>query len=128
MWISSKQYHAGLGAAAIAAVTLIAFNHPPGALGGVGAAQVVVARADPGVDARLSGLVAATDAVISARITVKLDADAGLDASKIRVQTQSGHAALRGSAPDVKSRARAEQLAGSVKGVLDVYNQLVVAN
>ncbi len=128
MQISIRQVHAGLGAALIAAVALIAFNPRPGATAIVQASPALVARAEQGVDARLAGLVAVTDAAIAAGIKRRFDADTGLDASNIRVLMQSGHAALRGSAPDAESRARAERLAGSVTGVLGVYNQLVLVN
>ena len=128
MQISIKQVHVGLGAGLIAAVALIAFNPRPGATALVPAAPALVGHADQGVDARLAGLVAVTDAAIAAGIKRKFDADTGLDASNIRVLMQSGHAALRGRATDAESRARAERLAGSVTGVLDVTNQLVLVN
>ncbi len=128
MQISIKQVHAGVGAAAIAAVALMAFNPRPGAPGSVQASQAFVARADQSVDARLAGLVAVNDAAIAAGIKRKFHADTGLDTSNLRVLVQSGHAALRGTALDAESRVRAERLAASVTGVLAVTNQLVLVN
>lgn len=129
MQISIRQVHAGVGAAVVAAVALIAFNPRPGVTAIVAAAPALVAHADhQGVDARLAGLVAVNDAAIAAGIQRKFGADTGLDASNIRVLMQSGHAALRGTAVDAESRARAERLAGSVTGVLAVTNQLALVN
>ncbi len=129
MQVSIRQVHAGVGAAVIAAVALLAFEPRSGAAGSAqGSSAFVAARAEPGIDARLAGLAAANDAAIAAGIQRQFDVDNGLDMANIRVLMQSGHAALRGAVPDAESRARAERLAGSVTGVLTVTNQLVLVN
>jgi hyperosmotically inducible periplasmic protein len=70
--------------------------------------------------------ISAKDAAITAAINAKLAQDSKLSALKIDVDTQSGHVALIGSAPDSGSRDRASQLARSVDGVVAVDNRLEV--
>ena len=69
----------------------------------------------------------ATDATLSAEVSVALAKDPGLSALKIDVDTSDGRVVLRGNAPDAQARDRATQLAQNVKGVVSVDNQLIVA-
>lgn len=69
---------------------------------------------------------ALTDSAITASIKASLVADAELKLLDISVETQGGRAALRGTAPNTVARDRATQLAGAVKGVIAVDNQLTV--
>lgn len=66
------------------------------------------------------------DTAITAAVMAKLAADKQLKATDIDVQTQAGHVALRGKAPDQAAVDRASQLAGTVQGVSAVDNQLTV--
>ncbi|HSD39257.1 MAG TPA: BON domain-containing protein [Rhodocyclaceae bacterium] len=69
----------------------------------------------------------AGDAAITAGVHAELAKDAGLSTLSIDVDTNGGKVSLHGTAPDAEARARAARLAGSVKGVIDVDNQLEVA-
>jgi hyperosmotically inducible protein len=66
------------------------------------------------------------DAVISSSVNAELAKDPRLSFTQIDVDTQGGHVALHGTAPDESSRARATQLTSEVKGVVSVNNQLSV--
>jgi len=68
------------------------------------------------------------DAVITTTVNAELAKDKGLSAMKIDVDTDAGRVALRGTAPDEAARERATQLAMTVKGVVNVDNQLKVDN
>jgi osmotically-inducible protein OsmY len=54
----------------------------------------------------------------------RLSADDELDASDITVTVSTGEVTLEGTVPDRRSKHRAEDLADSVAGVLDVHNRL----
>lgn len=84
-------------------------------------------------DARAAGSEAANraaeavdDATLTARVNAALAKDSQLSALKIDVDTQDGHVALRGQAPNREARDHATQLASAIKGVRSVDNQLVV--
>ncbi len=66
------------------------------------------------------------DAAIAIKVTTGLAADRNLSALKIRVESQGGVVTLRGLAPSVAARERAEEIARNVMGVTDVHNQLGV--
>jgi osmotically-inducible protein OsmY len=66
------------------------------------------------------------DAMITASVKAELAKDAGLSALKINVDTDHGRVALRGTAGSAAARDRALALAGGVKGVLSVDNQLTL--
>ena len=69
---------------------------------------------------------ALSDAAITARVSAQLATDTTLSAIKINVDTEKGHVRLSGTAPDEMGRARASTMASSVKGVVDVDNQLKI--
>ena len=69
---------------------------------------------------------AVDDASITAAVSTGLARDPGLSAIKIDVDTQGGQVTLSGPAPDAASKARAEEIAKSVKGVNGVDNKLEV--
>ncbi len=73
-----------------------------------------------------TGAAAVEDTAITAGIKAKLATDADLKTLGIRVETMSGRATLRGSAPNADAQARATQLAAAVSGVTSVDNQLTV--
>ena len=66
------------------------------------------------------------DAAISAKVRTALAADPALSASKIGVTTREGVVELKGSAPDQRSRERAQVLAVAPEGVVRVDNRSVV--
>ncbi|MFO1275376.1 MAG: BON domain-containing protein [Sphaerotilus natans] len=81
-------------------------------------------------DAKAAGREAASsvdDAGITVAVNAALAGDPKLSALKIDVDTDKGHVALKGTAPDDSSRRRATDLARAVKGVVAVDNRLVVA-
>lgn len=78
------------------------------------------------VGAAQTGAAALEDTAITAGIKAKLAGDADLKTLDIRVETQSGRATLRGTAPSADSQARATVLAAAVSGVTSVDNQLSV--
>lgn len=67
-----------------------------------------------------------SDAVITASVKAELAKDADLSALKINVDTENGRVALRGTAPSKAAREHAMMLAGAVKGVVSVDNQLSI--
>jgi hyperosmotically inducible periplasmic protein len=71
--------------------------------------------------------VKAKDAVITTSVNAELAKDSQLSALRINVDTVEGRVALRGTAPDAASKARATTLAQRVDGVKAVDNQLTVA-
>lgn len=75
-----------------------------------------------------AGTVAATvaDAAITASVNAELAKDTTLSAMRINVDTVNGRVLLRGTAPSVRDRDRASQLAAGVKGVNGVDNKLDV--
>lgn len=66
------------------------------------------------------------DASITAKVNASLAADKDLSALKIDVDTQNGVVTLSGPAPSATARARASEIAHSVKGVNSVNNQLTI--
>lgn len=66
------------------------------------------------------------DALIAAKVTTGLAADKNLSALRIKVDVRGGVVTLRGPAPTVAARARAEEIARNVQGVTSVNNQLSV--
>lgn len=68
------------------------------------------------------------DAAITAAVSARLAGDPDLSAIKIDVDTRDGKVTLSGPAPSEAARARAAELAISVKGVLGIDNQLVVTS
>ena len=66
------------------------------------------------------------DAMVTASVKAELAKDAGLSALKINVDTDHGRVALRGTATSATARDHAMALAGAVKGVVSVDNQLTV--
>ena len=84
-------------------------------------------------EARLSANEAASDvadrlddAAITAAVSARIAGDPDLSAVKINIDTHDGKVTLSGPAPSEAARARAAELAISVKGVLAIDNQLVV--
>lgn len=68
----------------------------------------------------------ADDATITAQVSMGLAKDPDLSATKINVDTQAGVVSLNGPAPNAAAKARAEEIAKSVKGVSSVSNNLEV--
>jgi hyperosmotically inducible protein len=68
----------------------------------------------------------ADDAAITAAVSARLAGDPDLSALRIDVDTRDGKVTLSGPAPTEAARARAAELATSVKGVLGIDNKLVV--
>lgn len=66
------------------------------------------------------------DAAITLEVTRALARDAELSASRIDVETKGGVVHLAGPAPSAAAKARAGELAGSVRGVATVDNALEV--
>ena len=66
------------------------------------------------------------DAAITAKIAAGLARDPDLSALGIDVQTRGGDVVIRGTAPTVAARVRAEQIAKSVDGVNRVENLLTL--
>ena len=66
------------------------------------------------------------DAQITASVSAGLAKDSELSAIKIDVDTQGGTVMLNGPAPTAAAKARAEEIAKSVKGVKTVENKLQV--
>jgi hyperosmotically inducible protein len=68
----------------------------------------------------------AGDAAITAAVSARLAGDPDLSALRIDVDTRDGKVTLSGPAPTEAARARAAELATSVKGVLGIDNKVVV--
>jgi osmotically-inducible protein OsmY len=66
------------------------------------------------------------DASITAAVSTGLAKDPDLSAIKIDVDTKGGQVTLSGPAPTAAAKARAEEIAKSVKGVSGVDNRLEV--
>ncbi|MDM0031734.1 BON domain-containing protein [Variovorax sp. J22P271] len=69
---------------------------------------------------------AVDDASITAAVSTGLAKDPDLSAIKIDVDTKGGQVTLSGPAPNAAAKARAEEIAKSVKGVSTVDNKLQV--
>jgi hyperosmotically inducible protein len=66
------------------------------------------------------------DAAITASVSAGLAKDPDLSAIKINVDTKGGAVSLKGPAPTAAAKARAEEIAKGVQGVMSVDNQLEV--
>ena len=77
-------------------------------------------------DAGASVAGAVDDASITAAVSTGLAKDPDLSAIKIDVDTKGGTVSLSGPAPNSAAKARAEEIAKSVKGVSAVNNNLEV--
>ena len=66
------------------------------------------------------------DAAITAKVMAGLARDGDLSALGIDVRTYAGEVEMRGSAPSVAAKLRAEQIATNVDGVSKVKNLLTV--
>lgn len=69
---------------------------------------------------------AAGEAATTAEIKAALVKDSELSALQINVDTKGGTVTLNGTAPSDSAKARAEEIAKSVKGVAAVNNMLTV--
>lgn len=67
------------------------------------------------------------DGTITASVKAELARDADLSATAINVDTSGGKVVLRGTAPTQSAREKATMLAGAVKNVVSVDNQLAIA-
>jgi hyperosmotically inducible protein len=67
------------------------------------------------------------DAWITTKVKTDLAKDTDTKASKIHVNTKAGVVVLTGKVASPAEKTKAEQDARSVKGVVDVENQLMVA-
>ena len=67
-----------------------------------------------------------TDAGIISSVTAEFARDGKLDPATIDIDAARGRVALRGTAPDAESVARARQIALAIKGVTGVDNYLTV--
>lgn len=97
-----------------------------GASGASTANQGVADAKDSAHDASTSVSETVGDAAITAAVSAGLVKDADLSAIKIDVDTQRGVVTLNGPAPTAAAKARAEEIAKSVKGVTSVDNKLEV--
>ncbi len=86
------------------------------------AAAVKDAITNAGSAASASG----DDAAITMSVSSALAKDAELSASKVDIQTRAGVVRLDGAASSAAAKARAGEIARSVKGVASVDNQLEV--
>jgi osmotically-inducible protein OsmY len=66
------------------------------------------------------------DAAITASVNADLAKDNDLSALRIDVDTHNGHVTLKGTAPSEAAKERAARMAGNVRGVTSVDNQLIV--
>ncbi len=69
----------------------------------------------------------ADDAWITTKVKSDLAKDSDTKATKIHVNTKSGVVVLTGNVASAAEKTKAEQDARSVKGVVNVENQLMVA-
>lgn len=65
-----------------------------------------------------------TDSTITAKVSAGLARDPELSALKIDIDTKDGRLVMRGTAPSVAAKIRAEQIAKSTDGVVSVENML----
>lgn len=66
------------------------------------------------------------DASITANVKARLVDSKAVDAGAVSVETLKGEVSLSGFAKSPAEKARAGQIAGSVKGVRAVHNNLVI--
>lgn len=90
-------------------------------------ADQMTSEAKARTEAVAAGVSAAMDdAAITANVETGLARDPDLSAAKIDVDTKGGVVSLNGPAPNAQAKARAEEIAKSVKGVASVDNKLEV--
>jgi len=73
-----------------------------------------------------SGVVAIADTTIIAGITADLEVDDAVSAHFITVSSENGIVELNGSVDNILARDRAEEIAGTIKGVRGIVNQVRV--
>jgi hyperosmotically inducible protein len=78
-----------------------------------------------GKDERSADRIAA-DAVITADVKARLIAEPGIRSLSINVDTRNGNVLLKGDVKSADQRSTAARLAGKVKGVKSVRNELTV--
>jgi hyperosmotically inducible protein len=66
------------------------------------------------------------DTVVTTRVKTKFAEDKTVSAMAIEVETMKGVVQLSGFAKSAQEKNRAEQLARSVNGVVDVHNDIIV--
>ena len=66
------------------------------------------------------------DTVVTTRVKTKFAGDSTVSAMAINVETMKGVVQLSGFAKSSMEKSKAEELARSVKGVVDVRNDIVV--
>ena len=66
------------------------------------------------------------DAVITTSVKTEIAKDPDLSALQVKVDTDNGRVALRGTAPSMVAKEHATTLAAGVKGVASVDNQLSI--
>jgi hyperosmotically inducible protein len=66
------------------------------------------------------------DTVVTTRVKSKFAADKTVSAMAIEVETMKGVVQLSGFAKSMDEKSRAEQLARSVDGVVNVHNDIIV--
>ena len=66
------------------------------------------------------------DAVITTSVKTEIAKDPDLSALQVKVDTDNGRVALRGTAPSMVAKEHATTLAAAVKGVASVDNQLSI--
>jgi osmotically-inducible protein OsmY len=90
-------------------------------------ADQMASEAKAKTESAAAGVSAAVDdAAITATVATGLAKDPDLSALKIDVDTKGGVVSLSGPAPNAQAKARAEEIAKSVKGVAAVDNKLEV--
>ena len=68
------------------------------------------------------------DSVVTTRVKTKFAEDKDVSAMAIHVETLNGVVQLSGNAKSMEEKQRAGELARSVKGVVDVHNDIIVAS
>ncbi len=84
--------------------------------------------ATPASAAERSATQRVDDAAITAQVKTRLLADETTRGININVDTEAGVVTLRGTAPTVAAKARAEEIAKAVDGVQVVANSLIVGD
>jgi len=67
------------------------------------------------------------DSVVTTRVKAKFAEDKTVSAMAIQVETMKGVVQLSGFAKSEQEKDKAEQLARSVNGVVDVHNDIIVS-
>lgn len=113
---------------AISSVVQTVREVEPGKPGGVGECSGTPGAGTSNADSESQAAASSAlrDAVIAVDVADRLAQDPGLSALAIAVDAACGHIALRGTAPDARTRERATQLALVVNGVTAVDNRLAL--